>query len=223
MVVCPSCKSSRVRNDYKPAPLVLRLIGIRALLCDYCNFQFRAFCPRPPRAGKPKAAKPRVEPAQPASNVDLAKLREKIATEQQEKAEGLKRIQLTLRPSVKSETVTGQLLKPGQPDLRTQVLKLHAQGAKDFAAATPAPAPPIEELAAPGMQPPCPQCASRNVRRRQRTSLERAALSLTDYRAFQCRDCSASFYAKLEKDDFKIKLPDAGLFDSSAWNAEQKG
>jgi transposase-like protein len=48
MVVCPSCGSSRIRNDYKPAPLVLRVIGVRALLCDYCNRQFRAFSPAPP-------------------------------------------------------------------------------------------------------------------------------------------------------------------------------
>ncbi|MBK7598555.1 MAG: hypothetical protein IPJ07_08540 [Acidobacteria bacterium] len=31
MVVCPGCGSSRIRDDYRPAPLILRVIGIKAL------------------------------------------------------------------------------------------------------------------------------------------------------------------------------------------------
>lgn len=49
MAVCPSCGSSRVRSGYKPVPLPLRLFGIRELLCDSCNYLYRAFSPLPPK------------------------------------------------------------------------------------------------------------------------------------------------------------------------------
>ncbi|MDX2030738.1 MAG: hypothetical protein SF339_08715 [Blastocatellia bacterium] len=220
MVVCPSCKSSRIRNDYKPAPLWLRIIGVRALLCDYCNFQFRAFCLRSPKSGKPRQVKPKADVFNEAAKVDLSQLRSNIAEEQQEKAGKLRRMELSIRHSTESEEVAGHVI-PVQNDLRTQVLKLHAQGAKEPVSAA---APAVrEQISAAAAQPPCPQCASRNVRRRQRTALERAALALSDYRAFHCQDCATSFYAKPDKDAFKIKLADAALFDSTALNADGKG
>ena len=41
MALCPACGSSRIRNDYKPAPLALRIFFVRAFLCDHCNYQFK--------------------------------------------------------------------------------------------------------------------------------------------------------------------------------------
>lgn len=221
MVVCPSCKSSRIRNDYKPAPIWLRMVGVRALLCDHCNFQFQAFCLRSPKNGKPRQVKPKADVFNEAPKVDLSQLRNNIAEEQREKADKLKRMELSIRHTAESETVSGQVI-PVQNDLRTQVLKLHSQGAKDSIPQAAVAEPAIREQISAASQPPCPECASRNVRRRQRTALERAALALSDYRAFQCVDCSTSFYAKPDKDEFKIKLPDAGLFDSTALNADGK-
>ena len=49
MARCPFCGSERIRNGYRLAPLPLRAVGIRELLCDYCNRQFRAFSPWPPK------------------------------------------------------------------------------------------------------------------------------------------------------------------------------
>jgi YgiT-type zinc finger domain-containing protein len=49
MAHCPACGSHRIRNGYRQAPLPLRAVGIRELLCDYCNRQFRAFSPRAPK------------------------------------------------------------------------------------------------------------------------------------------------------------------------------
>lgn len=46
---CPSCTSSRVRNGYRSTPFFFRLIGIRELLCDDCNYLYRAFSPLPPK------------------------------------------------------------------------------------------------------------------------------------------------------------------------------
>lgn len=40
---CPKCRSSRVRRGYEKPALLLRLIGIRGLLCDNCNLSYRGF------------------------------------------------------------------------------------------------------------------------------------------------------------------------------------
>ena len=40
---CPKCRSARVRRGYKDTPIVLRMIGVYALLCDNCNLLFTGF------------------------------------------------------------------------------------------------------------------------------------------------------------------------------------
>ena len=40
---CPKCGSSRVRRGYTDTPLLLRMIGVYALLCDNCNLLFKGF------------------------------------------------------------------------------------------------------------------------------------------------------------------------------------
>ena len=52
MAHCPSCGSARLRNGYRTAPFPLRVVGIRTLLCDNCNYEFRAFSPIPPKSSR---------------------------------------------------------------------------------------------------------------------------------------------------------------------------
>lgn len=40
---CPKCHSSRIRKGYKPTPFLLRLVGLRHLLCNDCNLLFTGF------------------------------------------------------------------------------------------------------------------------------------------------------------------------------------
>ena len=40
---CPKCGSRRVRRGYRNTPIILRLIGVYALLCDNCNLLFTGF------------------------------------------------------------------------------------------------------------------------------------------------------------------------------------
>jgi hypothetical protein len=47
----------------------------------------------------------------------------------------------------------------------------------------------------------CPECWSKRVKQIHRNSLEKALLSFTDHKAFYCRSCGYSFYAKLENGD----------------------
>jgi hypothetical protein len=77
MALCPSCGSSRVRSGYRPAPLPLRVIGIRALLCDNCNLQFRAFSPLPPKH-TPRKSRRRADTFNPSPVVDLEQLKESL-------------------------------------------------------------------------------------------------------------------------------------------------
>ena len=40
---CPKCHSSSIRKGYKHTPWILRLVGIRHLLCNHCNLLFTGF------------------------------------------------------------------------------------------------------------------------------------------------------------------------------------
>src|SRR5690349_9053716 len=81
MVVCPSCGSSRIRNDYKPAPIWLRLMGVRGLLCDNCNFPFRAFSPLPPKTRRPRHSPRKADVFTPAPVIDLTQIRQSSLAE----------------------------------------------------------------------------------------------------------------------------------------------
>lgn len=40
---CPKCKSTRVRQGYRPTPFFIKMIFRYNLLCDQCNWEFRGF------------------------------------------------------------------------------------------------------------------------------------------------------------------------------------
>ena len=84
MVVCPSCGSSRIRNGYKPASFWLRMIGMRGLLCDSCNFPFCAFSPLPPKSRRPQHAQRKADVFNSAPVVDLSQIRQKPVLEKHE-------------------------------------------------------------------------------------------------------------------------------------------
>jgi nitrogen-specific signal transduction histidine kinase len=129
MVVCPSCKSSQIREDHKPAPFLLRLIGICVLLCDNCNHQFKAFSLGRHKRGQRRHKKQNRNSFIDRPKVDLNLLRQKVAESQSEKANGINRIRLSLQPAASGEIVSGQVL-PVRSELQTQVLKLHTPGLK---------------------------------------------------------------------------------------------
>lgn len=212
MIVCPSCKSSKIRNDYKPAPMVLRVIGIRALLCDHCNRQFRAFSPRSPKTRTPRHVQRKADVFNQSAEIDLTQLKQNQQTNNPSTAQ-TPRIHLKdLTPVVESQSpVAGEIVAPIRRDLRTEITKLYQQGAKE---------PPVqrgalvETEAEPSLSVACPECGSNSVKRRQRNSLERAVFSITDHKAFTCRDCNASFYGKLDENAAEpsvIKSSDAAL------------
>ena len=40
---CPKCGSDKIRRGYRHTPWYLRMVGIRYLLCDHCNWLFTGF------------------------------------------------------------------------------------------------------------------------------------------------------------------------------------
>ena len=74
MATCPSCNSTRLRAGYRTAPLPLRMIGIRTLLCDNCNFEFRAFALQTPKRSGGRRTKRRADVFNQAPAVDLQTL-----------------------------------------------------------------------------------------------------------------------------------------------------
>jgi rubrerythrin len=213
MVSCPACGSSRIRNDYKPAPAVLRIFFIRALLCDYCNRQFKAFSLREPRnrGRRHSSHKPAVmespEPT-PTPTVDLSRLKEKIEgvkqSESMVQSEPPQRLTINLAAlmlqSKTQQEVSGAIVEqnPRTTDLRTEITRLYAQGVKEKEQGDRT-SPRREQSAETAMHI-CTHCGSSDVKKRHRTVLEKLAFSVTDHKAFTCRSCGETFYSKSEDD-----------------------
>lgn len=231
MATCPACKGSRIRDDYKPAPLIVRLFGVRALLCDYCNHQFRAFSPLPPKSRKPRALQRKADifneapcvnlnqldlpasPPAPSLPPDLSVAASPLKQQKRDEDEntgvapGKEPLQALANAAAAGNTMGNSpklALPPSdrpqvdrldigalRSDLKMDITKVYEKG-EVRAAATDAP----ERSEASRFTPVCPECGSTEVRRRQRTAIERAALSLTNHKAYTCRSCKASFYAK---------------------------
>ncbi|MFN0107862.1 MAG: hypothetical protein ACKVZH_03340 [Blastocatellia bacterium] len=209
MITCPSCGSSRIRNDYKPAPLLLRVVGIRALLCDNCNFQFHAFSPVAPKSRRPKHSKPKADTFAPAKSVDLDQLDFNPPVVEQREPKLTLPISPSPSPALpigqisRQMSVTGVATAPPQSrveitapkhDLQTIITKLYAKEAK--AELKGEMSAEVESLT-----PACPECGSRHVKRRKRNFLERLFLSFNNNRPYNCRKCDASFYSQSAEKD----------------------
>lgn len=196
MVTCPSCGSSRIRNDYKPAPFYLRIFGIRGLLCDHCNYPFRAFCPLPPKTRRPRVFMKKADEFPAAPAVDLTAIRRDPMAEKVDLKQSAPPpeqlnfgVPSSSHDSQEMRIVTDHIT-PVRNDLRTEITRVHVQEAKPL---------PNGRLADSSSAQVCPECSSRNVKRRHRNFLERTVLSITEHKAYSCRNCGASFYARSEK------------------------
>jgi hypothetical protein len=52
----------------------MRLVGIRTLLCDHCNYEFRAFSPIPPKSTRHRRSKRKADVFNEAPAVNLRAL-----------------------------------------------------------------------------------------------------------------------------------------------------
>jgi rubredoxin len=242
----------------------LRIVGIRALLCDNCNYPFRAFSPLPPKSRRPQHSKRKADVFNPAPVIDLNAMRQNLPVENIGNVENVEQTEIIEQPEVpnlpdvfaalepKTEKpelrlVTPSLEKfdfavatsspqtkpqakivtdyiaPVRNDLRTEITRLTAQ--------RPTPLP-ISPMATSAQKPQiqssqiCPECSSQNVKRRHRNFLERTVLSFTEHKAYNCRQCGASFYAKREGQEALSATTDSNtstILESSCFNAERNG
>src|SRR5262245_50514291 len=181
MTQCPACGSSRIRNDYKPSPLALRIFFVRALLCDHCNHQFKAFsfADTPPQPRQSSAARAAVSNPPPAIRaVDLTRLkgdsRRSDSQSQQDHP----------RPQIRH-------------DLINEINSAYGKEAEDQTSLK------HQDQEQPGVAdgPACAHCGSTNVKRRRRTIFERTLFSATDHKAFTCCACGETFYSRVEDDE----------------------
>jgi hypothetical protein len=74
MAICPACGGSRVRSGYRPVAFPMRILGIRELLCDDCNYLYRAFSPLPPKTPHRRRSERKADAFAPGGKIDLATL-----------------------------------------------------------------------------------------------------------------------------------------------------
>jgi hypothetical protein len=180
------------------------MFGIRALLCDHCHHRFKAFSLRAPKTCSPRHSHRKDDVFIQAPTVNLNRLNGAVVEEHQ--AEALvqssepRRLTIDLAAlrlqSKTQEEVVGAIvvdqISPVRCDLRTEITKLYAQGAKDQSRQNGSAQAHLSSSDLPA----CANCGSRNVKRRRRTLKERLALSGPAHKVFTCRSCGESFYAE---------------------------
>ena len=106
---CPRCKSPRIQHGFNDSPLALRLIGIRELLCNNCNLEFRGVA-LPGAVGRTQSSRaefkgnrrrePRVRVRLPATvslvEVDRVRTGVRYSTEIQSHTQELSKIGLSI-------------------------------------------------------------------------------------------------------------------------------
>lgn len=174
MVLCPACGSSRIRHDYRPAPLYLRLFLVRALLCDHCNRQFRAFSLRMP--GDRQSTRPRRR-ADTFVQSPLTPMREGGKIE----------LDSVNHSHDESRLLINQIVERQQPVAPINPADIEVSGRGTVNAEEDPNHAKAKAIV-------CPDCGSSRIKRRPRKTLERLFLSITDHRAYVCRECQNSFY-----------------------------
>ncbi len=252
MALCPSCGSARLRNGYRTVPLPLRVIGFRTLLCDNCNFEFRAFCPREPKRGNGQRTKRKADVFNAAPAVDLQTLGQPdaAAARRNQPAISFDRSGLpvysdgrglaeTARPAFPDlpADFDDDLMPP--PALTRPVAPPAAEAlpgnmrARINAAPPPLPAEEpllklkedLEERRKKGAHQICPKCDSPDVSRRHRRLWQRLVLGLTQIRPYRCDSCGHKFYASRlpHKRRKALTQSEAELLKNSCFNLAEGG
>lgn len=217
MALCPSCGSARLRNGYRTAPLPLRMVGIRTLLCDNCNFEFRAFCPREPKRGNGQRSKRKADIFNAAPAVDLQAMDQPglAAARRKPAAINFDRSALPVHAASPVATYDARPASSNLPrdfddDLMPRPVASAVEGALPGNMRARISSPPssvateepliklkedLEERRKKGSSQICPQCESHDVSRRHRRLWQRIVFGLTQIRPYRCDNCGHAFYA----------------------------
>lgn len=165
MATCPSCQSTRLRAGYRPVAFPLGWLGVRELLCDDCNYLYRAFSPLPPKSGRRKNSSVKADTFMPAHNSSASGNSSSIPIQ-------YRKVEAKARPSkplqdpkpAKPLNVTDPAFDPGS----------HVRSSST---------------------PECVHCGSNDTRRRSRKLWERTVLAFSSKRPYLCNGCGKSFFA----------------------------
>jgi hypothetical protein len=239
MAVCPACGSSRLRNGYRAAPLPLRLLGVRTLLCDNCNYEFRAFAPIAPKRQYSRRSQRKADIFNMAPAVDLQAIGQPGAARPVPAAIHFDR---TALPTSPAETT----VPADAPETEGKVANTLASNDDeddDFAPpglrAKIAEAPPslpieeplmrlkedLEERRSHSTSHACPACGEHEAVRRHRRAWEKLVFGLTQIRPYFCSNCGHQFYARRSKHRRQrgvLTQKEAEFVKSSCFNQERE-
>lgn len=221
MATCPSCHSARLRSGYRKTSLALRAVGVRTLLCESCNCEFRAFSPLPPKRARHRTSKADVFNQAPA--VDLQAIGEQTDLAARRNGYEVKFDRTTL-PEAAAAAVLPLPVKETPDELRRRI-------SISAAPAAPTEEPLIrlrEEMDArreTTASHACPRCDSLMTKRRHRHGWEKALLSWTDWRPYVCSECGASFHARRnhQRHSNALSRKEADFVRSSCFNQKREG
>lgn len=238
MAVCPSCGSSRLRNGYRAAPLPLRLMGIRTLLCDNCNYEFRAFAPIAPKRKYPRRSQRKADVFNVAPAVDLQAIGQPGAARPTPAAIHFDRAALPVSPPATAAPVNvlplkGNFENSGGDDLDDDFAP---PGLREKIVEAPPALPTeeplmrlkedLEERRSHSSSYVCPACGEREATRRHRKPWEKLVFGLTQIRPYFCASCGYQFYARRGKHRRKrgvLSQKEAEFVKSSCFNQEREG
>jgi hypothetical protein len=220
MATCPSCNSPRLRSGYRKTPLALRAVGVRTLLCDSCNCEFRAFSPLPPKRARHRTSKADVFNQAPA--VDLQAIGGQMAVARRNGYEV--KFDRAILPQADGAVAVMPLPVQGTPEELRRRISISA------APAAPTEEPLMklrEEMEArrqAAVNHACPRCDSLITKRRHRKGWEKALLGWTEWRPYLCSDCGASFHARRnqQRSSNVLSRKEADFVKSSCFNQERE-
>lgn len=205
MASCPSCHGSRLRAGYRKIAFPLRLLGFRELLCDDCNYLYRAFSPLPPPSGRRKSPSQKADVFMPAevrtatTNGDTEAVRYKQTPTPPANRQVEKKRVPTSNPIPRT-------VSPPVPSVNTSNASRSAPARQSPPMSAPIRVDPASNPASSrrSASPVCKHCGTSDTRRRARKPWERAAFAFSSKRPYLCNGCGKSFFVAKKK---KIETP----------------
>jgi hypothetical protein len=239
MATCPSCGSSRLRSGYHMAALPLRVVGIRTLLCDNCNYEFRAFSPIAPKRGRSRRTQRKADVFNTAPAVDLQTIGQPGAARPAPTAVHFDRTALPVTPTAASAQASTPAIeadlankpggKMGDEDDDFAPLDLREKITEE-PPSLPTEEPlmrlkeDLEERRSDSASRTCPACGEHEATRRRRKTWEKLVFGLTQLRPYFCPSCGHQFYArrgKHRRQRSALSQREAEFVKSSCFNQER--